>query len=69
MSNPLQELTAYEFPNDEFMWFKLSDILRLCELTENDLKKYSEEITNVRELLDGKTKVIWIIVNKVDTIK
>lgn len=57
MANPLQDLTTYEFPNDEFMWFKLADILRLCELKESDLKKYHEEITNIRELLDG-TKII-----------
>ena len=53
----LEDLTTYEFPNDEFIWFKLSDILTLCELSEADIKKYHEEINNIRELLDG-TKVI-----------
>jgi len=53
----LQDLTVYEFPNDEHEWFKLSDILNLCELSMSDIKNYSEEITNIRELLDG-TKII-----------
>ena len=53
----LQDLTTYEFPNDEYVWFNLADILNICDLSMADIKKYPEEVTNIRELLDG-TKII-----------
>ncbi len=51
------EISTYEFVDDDYIWFKLDDILELTDLTENNLHDIPEEMKTIRKLIDG-TKII-----------